>query len=92
MRYIIVTSQLQGFLVLFQEQELTLETFLDNGEDGLRDMSAVNMMAGLVLKYESYLEAEALSYEALAMLSSRQMLGPESPQALYCLRRLIASV
>jgi hypothetical protein len=88
-RLMIAIETMQKFLNLPEEAE-TIRILMENGKDGKRDMSGVNMMAHYRAKHGPYAEGEMLAREALPFMQNHAMLGPDSPQALGTSRALIA--
>lgn len=90
-RLMIGIETMQKFLDLPEEEE-TLRIIMENGRDGKRNMSGVNMMAIFKEKHGLYSEAETLAREVLPFMQTHEMLGVDSPQAMGTTRTLIRSI
>ena len=90
-RIMIGIETMQKFLGLPEEEE-TLKKIMENGKDGKRNMSGVNMMANFKEKQGSYEDAELLAREVLPFMQQHEMLGVDSPQAFGTTRTLLRCV
>jgi hypothetical protein len=90
-RLMIGIETMQKFLGLPEEED-TLRIIMENGKDGKRNMSGVNMMAGFKEKHGLYSEAETLAQEVLPFMQGHEILGPDSPQTFGTTRTLIRSI
>ena len=61
-------------------------------KDGNKNKSALVGLGGLLEERGKYAEAEATALEALEWVSGLEKCGPNSPQAMGCLRTLVKSV
>jgi tetratricopeptide (TPR) repeat protein len=75
----------------YDAAEAALQEMSDHGTYN-NQMAAKNMLADLYATYGRYAEAEAMGRECLTWLREMAILGPQSPQALGCERRLMAAI
>lgn len=75
----------------YEPVEACLQEMTNHGNYN-NQMSAKNMLADVYAEYGRYAQAEAMGRECLTWLRDMPILGPDSPQALGCERRLMAAI
>lgn len=75
----------------YEPVEAALKEMTDHGSYNNK-MAGKNMLADLYVEYGRYKEAEAMGRDCLKWLREMPILGPQSPQALGCERRLMKAI
>jgi hypothetical protein len=85
-------SSIDNFLGDHSGDEDLAREFYENGPNGTKDMSALLNLAHAQLEAGKLAEAEKSAREVLPWLQGHEKLGPDSPQALGCMRILVPCI